>query len=120
MEPQRVVEPLPEVRLAPAGLLVEPPEVLGGGLCEAFRASCILSPVAETQDSVGEVPVIPKAALAAQKLLVVPVLQELLKEAVTVHAQGPADALHTAKVGLASPLHIEGHPVPHTAQEGDP
>lgn len=74
MEPQRVVEPLPEVRLAPASLLVEPPEVLGGGLREAFRTSCILSPVAKTQDSVGEVPVIPKAALAAQKLLVVPVL----------------------------------------------
>lgn len=65
MEPQRVVEPLPEVRLAPAGLLVEPPEVLGGGLCEALGARCILSPVAKAQDSVGKVPVIPKAALAA-------------------------------------------------------
>lgn len=50
----------------------------------------------------------------------VPVLQELLEEAVAVHAQGPTNTLHTAKVGLAGPLHIEGHPVPHTAQEGDP
>lgn len=65
MEPERVVEPLSEVRLAPAGLLVEPPEVLGGSLCEALGARCILSPVAEAQDSVGEVAVISKAALAA-------------------------------------------------------
>lgn len=65
MEPQRVVEPLPEVGLAPARLLVEPPEVLGGRLCEALGARCILSPVAEAQDPVGEVAVISKAALAA-------------------------------------------------------
>lgn len=50
----------------------------------------------------------------------VPVLQELLEEAVAVHAQGPTDTLNTAKIGLAGPLHIESHPVPHTAQEGDP
>lgn len=65
MEPQRIIEPFPEVRLAPAGLLVEPSEVLSGGLCEALRACCILSPVAKTQDSVGKVPIIPEAALAA-------------------------------------------------------
>lgn len=50
----------------------------------------------------------------------VPVLQELLEEAVSVHAQRPTDTLHTAEVGLAGPLHVEGHPVPHAAQEGDP
>lgn len=65
MEPQGVVEPLTEVRLAPAGLLVEPPEVFGGCLCEALGAGCVLSSVTKTQDSVGEVPIIPKAALAA-------------------------------------------------------
>lgn len=65
-------------------------------------------------------PVIAKAALTAQKGLVVPGLQELLEEGVAVHTQRATDALNTAKVGLTSALHIESHPVAHTTQERYP
>lgn len=64
--------------------------------------------------------VIPKAAVGSHESLIVPVLDELVQDGVPVHSQRPADALHTTKVGLAGPLNVEGHPVPHTAQEGDP
>jgi len=64
--------------------------------------------------------VIPKTAVGSHEGLIVPVLKELVQQGVSVHSQRPADTLNTAKVGLASPLNVEGHPVPNTAQEGDP
>lgn len=64
--------------------------------------------------------VIPKTAVGTHESLIVPVLKELMQEGVPVHSQRPTDALHATKVGLASPLNVEGHPVPYTAQEGDP
>lgn len=64
--------------------------------------------------------VITEAALGAQEGLVVPGLQEALEQRVPVHSQRPADTLNASKVGLAGPLNVEGHPVPHTAEEGDP
>lgn len=50
----------------------------------------------------------------------VPGLQELLEERVAVHSQRSTDALHTSKVRLAGPLYVERHPIPDTAQKGDP
>lgn len=65
VEPKRIVEPLSKVRLAPAGLLVEPAQVLRGGLGLALRACRELGFVAEAEDAVGEVPIITEAALAS-------------------------------------------------------
>lgn len=50
----------------------------------------------------------------------VPGLQEALEQGVSVHPQGATDTLDTSKVGLAGSLDVEGHPVAHTAEEGDP
>lgn len=50
----------------------------------------------------------------------VPGLQELLEERVAIHSKRSTDALHTSKVRLTGPLHVESHPVTDTAQEGDP
>ena len=120
MEPESVVQPLPEVGLAPAGLLVEPAEVARWRFSLALGASGELGLVAEAEHAVGEVAVVTEAALAAQEGLVIPGLTELLQQGGAVPAQGATDTLHTAKVGLAGPLHVEGHPVTNTAQEGDP
>lgn len=50
----------------------------------------------------------------------VPGLQEALEQGVPVHPQRAADTLNASKVGLAGPFNVEGHPVPHAAEEGDP
>ena len=120
MEPHGVIQPLSEVRLAPACLLVQPAQVGDRGLRKALGAGRVLSGIAQAEDTVGEMAIIAKAAVTTHKGLVVPVLHELMEEGVPVHPQGPADALDTAEVGLAGPLDVEGHPVSHTAQEGDP
>ncbi len=65
VEPKGIVEPLSKVRLAPAGLLVEPAQILRGGLGLALWACREFSFVAETEDAVGEVPIISEAALAS-------------------------------------------------------
>lgn len=65
MEPQGVVEPLTEVRLAPSSLLVEPTQVLGWRLSLALRSRCVFRLVAEAEHPVGQVAVIAKAALGA-------------------------------------------------------
>lgn len=44
----------------------------------------LLGGIAHAQHAVGEVPVIPKSAVGAQELLVVPGLEELLQEVVPV------------------------------------
>lgn len=120
VEPQGVVKPLTEVRLAPSSLLVEPAQVLGRRLRLALRARRELGLVAEAEHPVGEVAVVSEAALGAQEGLVVPGLQEALQQGVPVHPQGAADALDAAEVGLAGPLDVEGHPVAYAAEEGDP
>lgn len=120
VEPHGIVKPLSEVGFAPPGLLVEPAQVRDRRLCQTLGARCVFSGISQTEHSVGEVPVISKTTVRSHKGLIVPGLQELMQEGVSVHSQRPTDALHTAKVGLARSLDVEGHPVAHTAQKGDP
>lgn len=47
VEPHGVVEPLSEVRLAPARLLVEPAQVRDGSLGQALGARCVFSSIAK-------------------------------------------------------------------------
>ena len=64
--------------------------------------------------------VVAEGALAAEEGLVVPGLQEALEQRVPIHPQRATDTLDASKVGLAGPLDVEGHPVAHAAEEGDP
>lgn len=120
VEPQGVVQPLTEVRLAPSSLLVEPTQILGRRLSLALRSRRVFRLVAEAEHPIGEVAVVAEAALGAEEGLVVPGLQEALEQGAPVHAQRAADTLHASEVGLAGPLDVEGHPVAHAAEEGDP
>lgn len=120
VEPHGVVEPLSEIRLTPASLLVEPAKVRDGRLGEALGSCRVLGCIPKTEDSVGEMAVVPEATVGSHESLIIPVFQKLVQERVPVHSQRPADALHATKVGLAGPLYVEGHPVSDAAQEGDP
>lgn len=120
VEPHGVVEPLSEVRLTPPSLLVEPAQVRDGRLGQALGSCRVFSCVPKAEDSVCEMAVIPKTTVGSHESLIIPVFEKLIQERVPVHSQRPADALHTAKVGLAGPLYVEGHPVTDAAQEGDP
>jgi len=120
VEPQGVIQPLAEIRLAPSSLLVEPTQILGRCLSLALRSRREFSLIAKAEHPIGEVAVITEAALGAQEGLMVPGLQEALEQRVPIHPQRSADTLDAPKVGLAGPLDVEGHPVPHAAEEGDP
>lgn len=120
MPPHRVVQPLAEVRLCPASLLVEPAQKLTRCLRVAFGAGCVsggngkikiyetinmdlrhqdncllsylctilfcflLCSIAHAQHSVGKMSVVAKCAVRSQKRLVVPGLEKLLEQIISV------------------------------------
>ncbi len=85
-----------------------------------LEAGGVFRGISQAQNSVGQVAVIAKTAVASHECLIVPVLQELMKQGVPVHPQGPADTLNAPEIWLASSFDVESHPISHTAEEGDP
>ena len=85
VEPHGVVQPLPEIGLTPARLLVEPTQVGDGRLGQAFRPRRVFGGVAQAQNPVGEVAVVSEATVGSHEGLVVPGLHELVQQGVAVH-----------------------------------